>query len=246
MTSTTSNRKRMSGLSSIRSQARAPREMRCCFSRSTASKGRPKSSPPRVFTSTNTSVSLSRQTMSISPPVRPRKLRNRTLYPLRLRYRRANLSPRAPRRRWPDSGDFLQREKRLCHRFERSAMDWARAEFMEFQQMQFGSVAFVLVEAILRELGANVTHHPVASYLGEHARCSDVQTDAVAVNNRSLRKWERNNWQSIDQNMLGRVDQRRDCQAHRSMARAQNVDAIDLNGIDSADHPSDFGIGHQI
>jgi len=117
---------------------------------------------------------------------------------------------------------------------------------MEFQQMQFGSVAFVLVEAILRELGAKVTHHPVARYLGDHAGCSDAQTDAVAVNNRSLRKWKRNNWQSIDQNMLGRVDQRRDCQAHRSMARAQYVDAIDLNGIDSADHPSDFGIGHQI
>jgi hypothetical protein len=30
------------------------------------------------------------------------------------------------------------------------------------------------------------------------------------------------------------------------MARAQNVDAINLNGIDSADRPSDFGIGHQI
>ena len=41
--------------------------------------GRPKSSRPRVFTSTKTSVSLSRQTMSISPPVRPRKLRKRIL-----------------------------------------------------------------------------------------------------------------------------------------------------------------------
>lgn len=78
-TSTTSNRKRISGLSSIRNQASAPREMRFCFSRSTASKGRPKSSRPRVFTSTKTSVSLSRQTTSISPPLRPRKLRKRTL-----------------------------------------------------------------------------------------------------------------------------------------------------------------------
>jgi hypothetical protein len=117
---------------------------------------------------------------------------------------------------------------------------------MEFQQMQFGSVAFVLVEAILRELGAKVTHHPIARYLGDHARCSDAQTDAVAVNNRGLRKRKRNDWQSIDQNMIGRVDQRCDCQAHRSMACAQNVDAINLNGIDSADRPSDFGIGHHI
>ena len=112
--------------------------------------------------------------------------------------------------------------------------------------MQFGSVAFVLVEAILRELGAKVTHYPIARYLGDHARCSDAQTDAVAVNNRGLRKRKRNDWQSIDQNMIGRIDQCCDCQPHRSMARAQNVDAINLNRIDSADRPSDFRIGHQI
>jgi len=112
--------------------------------------------------------------------------------------------------------------------------------------MQFGSVAFVLVEAILRELGAKVTHHPVARYLGDHASCSDAQTDAVAVNNRGLRKRKRNDWEPIDQNMIGRVEQCCDCHAHRSMARAENVDTIDLNGIDDADRPSDLGIGHQL
>jgi len=79
ITSATSKRKRISGLSSIRSHARAPREIRFRLSRSTASNGRPKSSLRRVFTSTKTSVSLSRQTTSISPPVRPRKLRKRIL-----------------------------------------------------------------------------------------------------------------------------------------------------------------------
>src|SRR5436309_16072320 len=105
-------------------------------------------------------------------------------------------------------------------------MDWARAEFMEFQQMQFGSVAFVLVEAILRELGAKVTHHPVASYLGVHARCSDGQTDAVAVNNRSLRKRKRIDWQFIDEDVIGRFDKCCGCHAHGSMASAMDVDAI--------------------
>ena len=60
--------------------------------------------------------------------------------------------------------------------------------------MQFGSVAFVLVEAILRELGAKVTHHPVARYLGDHAGGSDAQADAVAVNDGRLRKRKRNDW----------------------------------------------------
>jgi hypothetical protein len=72
--------------------------------------------------------------------------------------------------------------------------------------MQLSSIAFVLVEAILRELGAKVTHHSVARYLGDHAGGSDAQTDAVAVNDGSLRKWKRNDWQSINQDVIGRVD----------------------------------------
>ena len=86
--------------------------------------------------------------------------------------------------------------------------------------MQLSSVTFVLVEAILRELRAKVTHHTVARYLGDHAGGSDAQTDAVAGNNRSLRKRKRNDGQSINQYMIRRVGEGRDCQAHRSMARA--------------------------
>jgi len=112
--------------------------------------------------------------------------------------------------------------------------------------VQLGSVTFVLVEAILRELGAKVTHHSVARYLGDHAGGSNAQTDAVAVNNRSLRKRKRNDGQSINQDMIRRIGQGRDCQAHRSMAGAENVNAIDLDRIDRADRPSDLGIGHQI
>ena len=88
--------------------------------------------------------------------------------------------------------DVLQREKRLRHRLERPAMDWARAEFMESQQVQLGSVTFVLVEAILRKLGTKVTHHPVARYLGDHAGSSNAQTEAVAVDDGCLRNRERN------------------------------------------------------
>ena len=72
--------------------------------------------------------------------------------------------------------------------------------------MQLSSVTFVPVEAILRELGAKVTHHTVARYLGDHAGCSDAQTDAVAVNNRSLRKRKRNDGQSINQDMVRRIE----------------------------------------
>jgi hypothetical protein len=45
---------------------------------------------------------------------------------------------------------------------------------MELEQMQFGSVTFVLVKTILRELRAKVTHDPVTRDLGNHAGGSDA------------------------------------------------------------------------
>src|SRR4030095_10866365 len=117
---------------------------------------------------------------------------------------------------------------------------------MESHQVQLGSVTFVLAKAILWELGAKVTHHPVARYLGDHTGGGDAQAKTVAINDRSLWQRKGNNGQPIDQNVIGRIHQGRDRDAHRSMARAQDVDAIDLDGIDNADRPSDLRIGHQI
>jgi hypothetical protein len=72
--------------------------------------------------------------------------------------------------------------------------------------MQLSSVTFVLIEAILWKLGAKVTHHSVARYLGDHAGGGDAQTNAVAVDDGSLRKWKRNDRQSINQYVIGRVN----------------------------------------
>ena len=80
----------------------------------------------------------------------------------------------------------------MRHRLERSAMDRARAEFIELQKMQFCSVTFVLAETILRKLGAEVTHDPVSRDLRDHACGGNAQADAIAVDNCCLRKWKRN------------------------------------------------------
>lgn len=57
--------------------------------------------------------------------------------------------------------------------------------------MQFRAVSLVLTEAILGKAGAEVTHHHVTRDLGDNARSSDAQGDAIAVNDRGLRqrKW---------------------------------------------------------
>jgi hypothetical protein len=113
---------------------------------------------------------------------------------------------------------------------------------MEFQQMQFGSVTFVLAETILRELRAKVTHHSVASDFRNHASGSDAQAYAIAIDDGGLRKRKRDYRQSIDQDVVWHLNQGFDCQAHGTVARAQNVNPIDLDGINDTDSPSDVGI----
>ena len=142
--------------------------------------------------------------------------------------------------------DFFQGKKRLRHWFERSAMDRARAEFMELQKMQFCSVTFVLAETILRKLRAKVTHDPVARDLRDHACRGDAQADAIAIDNCRLRKWKRNHRQTVNQNVVRRFEHRFNRKAHRTVARAQDVNPVDLNRIDNADRPSDFGIRNQL
>jgi len=44
---------------------------------------------------------------------------------------------------------------------------------MEFQEMQFGGVTFVLAEAILGKMSAEVTHHRVPRHFRDHARSGD-------------------------------------------------------------------------
>jgi hypothetical protein len=116
---------------------------------------------------------------------------------------------------------------------------------MELQQVQFCSVTFVLAETILRELSAKVTHHPVARNLGDHARGSNTEANAITINDRCLRKWKGDYRQAIDQNMVGRFEELFDRQSHGAMACTQNVDSIDLDRIDNSDSPSDFRVANQ-
>jgi len=111
--------------------------------------------------------------------------------------------------------------------------------------MQFGSITFMLAETILWKLRAKVTHHPVARDLGDHAGGSDAQADAITVDDGRLRKRKWDHRQSVDQDVLRRLEQGFDRQAHGAVTRAQNIDAIDLDGINNTDSPSDFGIRDQ-
>jgi hypothetical protein len=116
---------------------------------------------------------------------------------------------------------------------------------MELQQMQFRSVTFVLIEAILGKLSAKVTHDPVPGYLGDHAGGSDAQANAITIDNCGLREWEGNYRQTINQNVVRRFEQRFNREAHRTVAGAQDVDPIDFDGINNSDGPADCRFSDQ-
>lgn len=101
--------------------------------------------------------------------------------------------------------------------------------------MQFCSVTFVLTETILRKLRTKVTHDPVARDLCDHTGGSDAKADAIAINNCRLWKWKRNDRQTVNQNVLRRFEQRFNCQSHRIVTGAENVDPVDLYRIDDTD-----------
>jgi hypothetical protein len=112
--------------------------------------------------------------------------------------------------------------------------------------MQFGGVTFVLAEAIVGKMSAEVTHHRVPRDFRDHARSGDGQAEAIAVDNGGLWEWKRNNGQTIDQNVIGRNGKRGKGRAHRFVRRAQNINPVDLDRIDNTDRPADLGITNQL
>ena len=117
---------------------------------------------------------------------------------------------------------------------------------MKLHQMQLCAVALVLAEAVLRKDRTEVTHHSIAADLGDHARGRDAKADAVAIDDRCLWKREWVNWKTVDQNMIRGRSNRLDCEAHRLVSGAQDVDLIDFHVIDHADRPGDFSVNNQL
>ena len=74
---------------------------------------------------------------------------------------------------------------------------------MQFNQMQFRAVAFVLAEAIFGEARAEVAHNRIARHLRNHTGCGDGEAVAVAIDDRGLRQRKGENGKAIDQHVVG-------------------------------------------
>jgi hypothetical protein len=112
--------------------------------------------------------------------------------------------------------------------------------------MNLSAVTFMLAEAIIRKIGTEVTHHSVAGNFRDYTGGGDAEAEAIAIDNSGLGNWKGNNGQAINQDVVGRAGERCKGLAHRSMSRAQNIDAVDLHGIDNADRPTEVGARDQV
>ena len=110
---------------------------------------------------------------------------------------------------------------------------------MQFDQMQFRAVAFVLAEAILGKAGAEVAHNCVARDFGDYTGRGDAQAEAIAIDDRGLWEWEREDGKSVDENMVGPEIQTADGGTHRRVSGAQDIDRVNLHGVDNTDGPRD-------
>jgi hypothetical protein len=112
--------------------------------------------------------------------------------------------------------------------------------------MDLSAVTFMLAEAILRKTGAEVTHHSVTGNFRDHTGSGDGKAEAIAIDNSGLGNWKRNNGQAINQHVVRRAGERCNGLAHRCVSRAQNIDAVDLHGIDNTDRPTEVGVRDQV
>ena len=117
---------------------------------------------------------------------------------------------------------------------------------MQFYKVQFRAVAFVLAEAIFRETRAEVPHNRVPRDFRDHARGCDGKAVAIAIDNRRLGQGKRKHREAVDEDMLGLHGQRLDGEAHRLVGGSQNVDRVDLDGIDDADRPANRLVRHEL
>jgi hypothetical protein len=116
---------------------------------------------------------------------------------------------------------------------------------MQFYQVEFRAVAFVLAEAILGKARAKVAHNRVAGDLGNHTGGGDAEAEAIAIDDRRLRQRKRKNRETVDEDVVGLKAQGADGSAHRLVGGAQDVDRINLNRIDDPDRPRDRAVRDQ-
>ena len=108
--------------------------------------------------------------------------------------------------------------------------------------MELSAITFMLAEAILGKVGAEVTHDSVTCDFCDYTGGGNGKAQAVAIDNGGLRKGKGNYRQAVNQHVVGHAGERGDGAAHGFVRSTQNIDPVDFNGIDNAGRPAQVGI----
>ena len=87
----------------------------------------------------------------------------------------------------------------------------------------------ILFETLGLKPGAKVAHNRVPGHFGDHARGSDAEAVAIAVDDGGLGQRKRKDRKTVDQCVVRLCVQGGDRCAHRFMSGAEDVDLIDLD-----------------
>jgi hypothetical protein len=116
---------------------------------------------------------------------------------------------------------------------------------MQFYQVQFRAVAFVLAETIFRKTRAEVAHNRIASDFRDHRRRGDAEAVAIAIDDRGLGEGKGKDRQAVDENVLRLKGEGGDGRPHRLVGRAQDIDRVDLDRINDPYRPCDSRVGDE-
>jgi len=97
-------------------------------------------------------------------------------------------------------------------------------------------------KAELRKLAVDFPHQAVAGDFGDDAGGRDREREAVALDDGVMRHRETAHRQAVDEAMIGRGIDGLDRPAHREVAGAQDVEAVDFQAIGHGHRPDDLRI----
>ena len=120
------------------------------------------------------------------------------------------------------------------------------AMFFQRREVLGSSIALMLRKTVIGVKRVPLDHQAIPRDLRNHARGRDAVTQSVATHERGLRNGKGVDGKPIDQHVLHHDPQRSHGAPHRLMRGAQDIDAIDLLGLQDRHRPREVFAGHQL
>src|SRR5260370_16686215 len=103
--------------------------------------------------------------------------------------------------------------------------------------MELSAITFMLAEAILGKVGAEVTHDSVTCDFCDYTGGGYGKAQAVAIDNGGLGKGKGDDRQAVNKHVVGHAGERGDGAAHGFVRSTQDIYSSHFHIIDNTTHP---------